>query len=98
MIKWKSFTTTDYIELVERASQPIYPNPCIDRFSLLYNSPESKIINIKIYDILGKEQLSARLEVEEGDNLLPISVKNLSSGIYFVKIDNTNICEKLIIE
>ena len=55
---------------------------------ILYQVPERSIVSIKIYDVLGKE--IANLVNEEkpaGEYELEFTANNLSSGIYFYKIE-----------
>jgi hypothetical protein len=57
----------------------IYPNPVIDVLSL--KNPSGEPVEVCIYDITGKELLRKSIEFNG-----QIDVKNLSSGVYAVKV------------
>ncbi|MDP9956423.1 surface protein [Epilithonimonas hungarica] len=67
----------------------IYPNPAKD-FILIDNLKNNT--EVEIYDIQGK------LVKKEKYNNSPISLKNLSQGIYILKIPTENYSQKLIVE
>jgi photosystem II stability/assembly factor-like uncharacterized protein len=64
-----------------------YPNPCIDNAVLSYQLSENSFVNIKLFDIAGKEISTLTNEQKaKGDYRLKIDASNLKSGIYFCKI------------
>lgn len=66
----------------------LFPNPCSIETNLLINSERSESINIQIYSVTGQLVASPYLQhpIENGSNLLPLNISNLSNGIYFVKL------------
>jgi hypothetical protein len=78
----------------------IYPNPATGITTISYNSISGKDIKIYASDISGKTVLLLTEKVIAGENNLPISVANLTKGIYTIKIlDGQNIAvQKLIVE
>ncbi len=68
----------------------IYPNPVNDR---LYIKAEIEIEEVVIYDVYGRQQSTVN-----GQQSLSIDLSNLSSGIYFVKINTEkgNIVKRII--
>ncbi len=74
----------------------IYPNPTANEINIQF--PETiKVETISIYDVLGKEVFTKRIEVSESKVTLK---PNLSKGVYFLKIasDKGVISKKIIIE
>ena len=61
----------------------IYPNPVNDR---LYIETENNVKNVTIFDIFGRQQQLSAISSQP----YVINVSNLTSGIYFVKINTTN--------
>ncbi|MCA6423804.1 MAG: T9SS type A sorting domain-containing protein [Flavobacterium sp.] len=59
----------------------IYPNPVLDKFKI---KTDNNIINVKLYDILGKEINNINLSDNE------INISFLNKGIYFLKIEFSN--------
>ena len=60
----------------------VYPNPVIDILTLSY--PNNEILSIHIYNLEGKQIISFESSHQEN---IEISLENLDSGIYFLKID-----------
>lgn len=59
----------------------IYPNPVVEKFKI---KTEDTIINVKLYDVLGKEILNVKNLHNE------IDISNLKNGIYFARIQQLN--------
>jgi len=70
----------------------LYPNPAKDSFFI-----NSKVSQVKVYNILGKEVLSFQGSFQENT---PFSIKNLKGGVYIVRAhsDSGNIVKRLIKE
>ena len=62
----------------------IFPNPVKNEFKI--ECSKFKVDGIEIYDLTGRIIFSKNFS---GSNLLYVSVKNLESGIYFLKISDT---------
>ena len=78
-----TFSMQNSEALVENSDNiNIYPNPVNDR---LFIETEVEIENIEVYDVYGRQMLSA---VSHQPSVIDVS--NLNSGIYFVKINTTN--------
>lgn len=70
-----------------------YPNPFNPRTSIEFQIPKDGFVSIKVYDMLGKE-IATLVDEEKsaGSYRLFFDGKNLSSGIYFLRLstkDNT---------
>ncbi|MHB8338741.1 MAG: T9SS type A sorting domain-containing protein [Ignavibacteriaceae bacterium] len=66
-----------------------YPNPFNPSTTIKFSVPNKSFVNIKVYDITGREV--ARLfdgEKEAGTYLITFNASKLSSGIYFYKISS----------
>lgn len=61
----------------------IYPNP-IQNLLTIYNTSNTEITSIKLYDVLG------RLILAEEGNVSEIDVSHLNSGVLFVEIETDN--------
>lgn len=79
-----------------RNSQPVkpfffynvYPNPAKGVLKIRFNSPDERKVTIKLYDVTGrlvKNLFDDKAQI--GINEILLSSRNLSSGIYFVKIE-----------
>ncbi len=66
-----------------------YPNPFNPSTVIKYNLPETGLVNIKIYDILGNE-ISTLLNDEKnaGSHTVEFNASNFASGVYFYKISS----------
>lgn len=82
-------------------SEPnIYPNPSSSSFYLNFNT--FRFIDdviFQIYNSLGDVVLSKNIFIQNGLNTIPFDIGNLSSGIYYIKTNKTeiNITKKIII-
>lgn len=62
----------------------IIPNPASDKVTITLSDDMSEICEILFYDVVGKLVLSKELECNQKNHIL--NVKNLSEGIYMVKV------------
>ncbi|MBK7035666.1 MAG: T9SS type A sorting domain-containing protein [Bacteroidetes bacterium] len=89
----------------------IFPNPNTGTFNLVYNVPTGAIspleggprgvmTMLEIFNSLNQQIYSQQINSPDGNINETISINNLSSGIYFVRIGNGNVYsqQKLIIE
>lgn len=77
--------------LEEFALSQNYPNPFNPTTVISYQIPVSSIVNLKIFDVLGREV--ARLinkEQEAGSYTVQFDATNLSSGLYFYQLRSGN--------
>lgn len=65
----------------------IYPNPSTDVISISAKEASLQIGAAKIYDLTGRQVISSVFEKQQ--NTYTISINNLTKGIYFIEIYNT---------
>jgi photosystem II stability/assembly factor-like uncharacterized protein len=64
-----------------------YPNPFNPVTIITYSIPESQIVELKVYDLIGNEVAEIVNEYKNvGSYSISFNANNLSSGIYFYKI------------
>ncbi|MDP4116409.1 MAG: T9SS type A sorting domain-containing protein [Bacteroidota bacterium] len=64
-----------------------YPNPFNPATHINYSIPRSCLVNVKIYDVMGKEITElVNAEKPQGNYTLTFNAANLPSGVYFCKI------------
>lgn len=64
-----------------------YPNPFNPTTNIKYSIPNSGMVSLKVYDILGREVTSLVDEYEKsGTYTVRFTAKNLASGVYFYRI------------
>lgn len=64
-----------------------YPNPFNPSTTIKFAIPQSEFVTIKVYDILGKEITTLiNEELNAGSHTKIWDAKNLSSGVYFYKL------------
>ena len=79
----------------------IFPNPAKELATVNYFSVQEDMnVQLAVFDILGNRVMNLSSEVTSGDNLIPINVQALPSGIYVVDITNgkSHYTEKFIVE
>ncbi|SFC92867.1 T9SS type A sorting domain-containing protein [Algibacter pectinivorans] len=75
----------------------IYPNPTENEFYI--ESPAVNLKKITIYDLGGR--LIRQIETIDSSNLVPVSLKGVSKGVYFVNLYSVNlgfVSKKLVLK
>lgn len=68
-----------------------YPNPFNPSTTINYSIGEKGVVNLKVYDILGKEVSTLVNETQEAGNYsIKFNASQLPSGIYFYRITSGN--------
>jgi hypothetical protein len=68
-----------------------YPNPFNPSTSISFNLPESGFTTLAVYDLLGREVAQLVSDYKEsGYHNITFDASNLSSGVYFYKINSGN--------
>jgi uncharacterized delta-60 repeat protein len=71
-----------------------YPNPFNPSTKIKYSIPQSEFVSLKVFDILGNEVATlANEERTAGNYEVNLNAINLSSGIYFYKLQTGNFVE-----
>jgi|GEM_PF-2158094 len=96
---WDEYSSAWGVTLVEdKSSLPIkyilsqnFPNPFNPTTMIKYSVPKSGFVTIKVYDVLGKEIITlVNQEMKSGDYNVEFNAINLSSGIYFYRMQAGN--------
>ena len=82
------------------AAVSVHPNPATAVANVYYESTGGKTISVSLADIAGREQRKMEARVSVGENRVPVDLKGLAHGIYFVRVtdENGTTQRKLIIE
>lgn len=82
-------TVADKYELKQN-----YPNPFNPTTNISFNIPKSSFVNLRVFDIMGREVSKLVSEnLNTGNYSVQFDGKNLSSGIYFYKLETENFSE-----
>ena len=67
----------------------VYGNPVKDKLTFSYSSNAAQVINVKVYDLIGKTLISQKVNSSEGTNTLSLSLNSdFKAGIYVVEVSN----------
>lgn len=66
----------------------VLPNPVSNELKLTFNLNEAKEMNIEIFNSLGQKVKTINNPIVNGNNEMTINVEDLSTGNYFVKLNN----------
>jgi hypothetical protein len=67
----------------------IINNPITDKLTLSYSSVSTQSVQIKVYDLNGRMQMSERMNAYEGSNLISLTISSsFKTGMYVVEINN----------
>jgi hypothetical protein len=81
----------DLNKLHEFALNQNYPNPFNPTTTIKYNIPIDANVQLKIYDVLGREISILLNEFQKaGAYTIPFNAEELSSGIYFCRMNSGN--------
>ena len=71
-----------------------YPNPFNPTTNITFNMPKNSYVNLRVYDITGKEVANLFSgNMERGNYTVQFDGKNLTSGVYFYKLETENFSE-----
>ncbi|MFK7033321.1 T9SS type A sorting domain-containing protein [Flavobacterium oreochromis] len=74
----------------ESSEVAIYPNPVNNEATIQFIANETGNTKVEVLDQLGKIVLQFDVNTNAGFNSIPLSKKELSKGMYFCKVINTN--------
>jgi len=102
-ISFCSGTVTDSVLVVVDSSVSIaenltelitttYPNPVKDILNISIESKSNQMLDIVLYDIMGRELLTKKLLLNIGNNIYELNILeiNLSDGIYYIKLNGSD--------
>ena len=93
-------TLTEFIDLSGRDSfMDIFPNPSEDgnNTEIRFKIQESGIINITIYDNIGRLVRTVfNSTIEKGSYEMPLNINSLTPGSYFIRMESKNYSETRI--
>ncbi len=72
------------------ADLQLYPNPAQDMTMALYSSREAGRVHVQILNLSGQLLESMPFTVTEGENRLPITLRDISMGLYILKVIDTD--------
>jgi len=71
-----------------------YPNPFNPATNINFNIPKNSFVSLKVFDIMGREVSKlVSGNMQRGNYSVQFDGKNLSSGIYFYKLETENFSE-----
>ena len=76
--------------LEESFSVNLYPNPANDFVNLKIEAEKSELVNIVIYDLVGKVVQNKELDLNSGANTIKIELNNNLNGMYIIKLKATD--------
>ena len=85
-----SYSNLVAINIADKKSVKLYPNPLVDgKVTLIINNPNAPISTVQITDINGKIFYNEKLNTAESVKFT-INLENLNKGLYFVTISNSS--------
>jgi hypothetical protein len=68
----------------------IAPNPAMNEVNLNFYEPQSGEVTIHVSDIIGKVLIVKKYGVDKGYNDKTLDITSLASGVYYLKIINSD--------
>ncbi|MEO5569734.1 MAG: kelch repeat-containing protein [Bacteroidia bacterium] len=73
-------------EIIHAEDFFVFPNPASSSFSISFPSSDKQIMELRIYNTLGKQVYVEKEEITEGKFEKQINVEKWSDGIYFLQV------------
>ena len=93
---FKAISTTGLVDMgansILKTKVSVYPNPATDLLNVTINNASFKNSSVSIFNISGTELLSSNMVGTSSQ----FNIESLSSGVYFVKIRNSNGFDKTV--
>ena len=93
---FKAISTTGLVDMgansILKTKVSVYPNPATDLLNVNINNASFKNSSVSIFNISGTELLSSNMVGTSSQ----FNIESLSSGVYFVKIRNSNGFDKTV--
>jgi PKD repeat protein len=80
----ESLIETDYFSIKTK----IYPNPIDEKLNILFADSESSVINIMVFDMMGRKYVEKSVIPEDGKVILDFSGMGMSKGTYNLVIQS----------
>jgi len=72
----------------DRNVSSLFPNPVSEFSNLSFSSDKDKLIEIRVFDAVGKMVFSSNEQVIKGENEIHFDVSTFSKGIYYLRISD----------
>jgi extracellular elastinolytic metalloproteinase len=66
----------------------LYPNPSSDILNISFKANVASEVSFEIIDVLGKQVFADNFTAQARNNLHTVSINNLKTGLYFIKVQN----------
>jgi len=78
----------------------MYPNPATNNVNVTFSSEENANAVLSVMNLMGQTVYTENVNIQEGYNMVTLSVNNLRSGVYMVNIktDKGTSTQKLIVK
>jgi len=90
----------DFNAPIQFSLEQNYPNPFNPSTTIEYSIPQSGLVTLKVYNVLGSEIATlVNGQIEAGLHKIDFNASNLNSGVYFYKIESGNfvVTKKMIL-
>ena len=74
----------------------LFPNPANSVVNVLIAAPGTDRVTVLVTDIAGRTVAKQLVNVETGNNTIPVDISGLSNGTYMVKLVCSNNCETAV--
>lgn len=73
----------------------LFPNPVGEELSVHFDNTHTSIVNFSIFNSIGQKVIYRQLLPSVGRNQIQLDVSGLSSGLYFLEIEQSGLAEKV---
>jgi hypothetical protein len=79
-------TVSKKVSSAKRTSFDVFPNPTAGSVNLNYAASAEGMVNVRVFDLVGKAVADYSFGVNEGENFINLDLSSFEKGIYIVEI------------
>lgn len=74
-----------------------YPNPTRDRYTIHIESKSEEVMQLEIFDLLGRSISKQKLDIRKGSNSQQVLLNGISAGTYLLKVSGASVSNILTV-
>lgn len=78
------------VKAERRSTFNVFPNPTTGTVNFEYNAASEGIVNVRVFDMIGKAVNDFTMATNKGENLMTVDLGSLESGIYMIEVREGN--------
>jgi hypothetical protein len=83
-----------------KKSFDVFPNPSTGAINLKYEASIEGLVNVRVFDVVGKAVADYNMSVNEGSNFLSLDLSSFEKGLYVIEVveNGTSSTSKVVLK